>query len=341
MSERQALGIDIHEYSRTGGINYSRVKDFVQAGIYDFLIIKAGLGFRESSLWKEQKKNVEAINVPYVTYHFVDPDRDEKKQISKYIDRVGKDQPNYILDVEIPYRNGRLPTRDELLICCHEVQRLTGKLPIIYSTMGILDRIGFRNEARKYKLWIAVYKRMKTDRRYFYRKFDQFVRDYAWTSPSTVRGTGLEKNVVLWQFTEKGDGRYYIFSARTKHPRWKVGAREADLNISIKKREIFMQSMFGDNPVTVDHRGGSTVVDIQPPPGPPYPGKRNQDMINWIFRAAKPFTNDPWIDWVVRAGLSDLAIPAANRNKPYMGPRIEDLPIFSEAEKAAILAAMF
>ena len=33
MSERQALGIDINEYSRTGGINYARVKDFVQESL--------------------------------------------------------------------------------------------------------------------------------------------------------------------------------------------------------------------------------------------------------------------------------------------------------------------
>lgn len=339
MSERQALGIDIHEYSRTGGINYRRVKDFVQAGIYDFLIVKSGLGLYESSLWEEQKRNVEAINVPYVTYHFVDPDRDEKAQIRKYIDRVGSDQPNYILDVEIPYRGGRLPTRAELLTCCHEVQKLTGKRPILYSTMGILDSIGFRNDARQFKLWIALYKRMRTDRRYFYRTFEDFVDDYAGTIPSTVRGTGLESNVILWQFSEKGDGRYYIFNARTNHPRWKVGAKDADLNISIEARQTFMQAMFGDDPGSTGGRGGVVVVGEQPQ-GPPYPGKRNQDIINWIFRAAAPFTNDPWHDWVVRAGLSSLAIPAANRGKPYQGPRIEDLPNLSDVEKAAILAAM-
>ena len=101
-----------------------------------------------------------------------------------------------------------------------------------------------------------------------------------------------------------------------------------------------MQAMFGDDPIAVDGRGrGAVVVDVQPQ-GPPYSGKRNQDMINWIFRAAAPFTDDPWHDWVVRAGLSNLAIPAANRGKPYEGPRVEDLPNLTDVEKAAILTAM-
>ena len=64
MAERQALGIDLNEYARTGGINYDLVKDFIQRGVYDFLIIKAGLGFTKSETFDEQRQNVERLDIP-------------------------------------------------------------------------------------------------------------------------------------------------------------------------------------------------------------------------------------------------------------------------------------
>jgi hypothetical protein len=64
----------------------------------------------------------------------------------------------------------------------------------------------------------------------------------------------------------------------------------------------------------------------------------NQNLINIIFRAAAPYTNDPWNQWIVRAGLTYLAIPEENRKKPYTGPKIKDLPGLTESEKMAILA---
>jgi hypothetical protein len=66
----------------------------------------------------------------------------------------------------------------------------------------------------------------------------------------------------------------------------------------------------------------------------------NQEMLNLIFAAAAPFTDDPWKDWIVRAKLESLAVPTENRRKPYTGPKIEDLPNLTEREKAAILADM-
>ena len=71
-----------------------------------------------------------------------------------------------------------------------------------------------------------------------------------------------------------------------------------------------------------------------------YPGLTNQGMINLIFRAASPFTQDPWRDWILRAHLESLAIPVENRHKPYTGPRIEDFPNLTDDEKEAILAEM-
>lgn len=71
-----------------------------------------------------------------------------------------------------------------------------------------------------------------------------------------------------------------------------------------------------------------------------YPGKTNQNMIDYIYEAAAPFTIDPWNDWIVRANLESLAIPDANRYRPYTGPEIKDLPGLTRKEKRAIQAVM-
>ncbi|MCJ7701546.1 MAG: hypothetical protein MUO62_08200, partial [Anaerolineales bacterium] len=61
--------------------------------------------------------------------------------------------------------------------------------------------------------------------------------------------------------------------------------------------------------------------------------------INIFFRAAAPFTQDPW-EWVVRAGMESLATPSSNRQKTYAGPRFEDLPNLSQTHKNAMLALL-
>lgn len=84
------------------------------------------------------------------------------------------------------------------------------------------------------------------------------------------------------------------------------------------------------------------ITTPEPPPPPPattYPGKTNQDIINLIFRAATPFTREPW-EWVVQAGLESLATPPANRLKPYTGPRFEDLSGLSQTQRNALLAQL-
>jgi GH25 family lysozyme M1 (1,4-beta-N-acetylmuramidase) len=76
---------------------------------------------------------------------------------------------------------------------------------------------------------------------------------------------------------------------------------------------------------------------ITQPKQPTYPGISNQNIIDMIYRAAAPFTTDPWKDWIVRAGLEYLAVPSSNRNKPYTGPKIKDLAGLTNGEKQAIL----
>ncbi|MGD2159227.1 MAG: GH25 family lysozyme [Anaerolineales bacterium] len=342
MAERQALGIDISEYSRTGGINYALVKKNVQEGVYDFLIIKAGAGTSRSPLFEEQKQNVEQRGIPYATYHFTLPGQNMKEQAQKYVDWVGTDQPVYILDVETPLGGDRPPNRDEMREIIDEMVELTNKEPVIYSRMDVLQRIGFVNDARQYRLWIAQYlwdRSHLPSEKLQYHYLHDFTRDFSWSLPPSIQNTAIEENVILWQFSEKGKGPYYIYNLRTADPNFPIGKKSADLNISIKGRDEFMQLMFGGVSVATEVDAGEEEGEDQPVEST-FPDMTNQDMLNLIFTAARPFTDDPWMDWIVRANLEYLAIPNANRSKPYTGPKIEDLPNLTAEEKAAISAVM-
>ncbi|MEJ2599204.1 MAG: GH25 family lysozyme [Anaerolineales bacterium] len=351
MAERQALGIDINKYARTGGINYDLVNEGIQAGVYDFLIISTGVGFSKSEIFDEQRENVERLGIPYVTYHLIDPrNSDIRGQAREYFAWVGAGQTNYIVDIESPDRVFRPPNKAEVLSYINELESLIGKQPILYSNMQVLKQIGFVDVARKFRLWMAHYlwdpSKSTDEDKVQYGSFDDFVRDHAMSSPPSVLNTPLQDNVILWQFSAKGDGRRYIYNATTAHPKFTVGMFDADLNISIQERSEFMQQMFERVPeikkVSDTRTKRVDTHERQPvspsgPTGATYPSMTNQDMINLIFKTAEPFTADPWEDWVVRARLESLANPKENRSKPYTGPRVEDLPNLSDTEKSAIL----
>jgi hypothetical protein len=194
---------------------------------------------------------------------------------------------------------------------------------------------------------LAVYPEQKV----YYRYFHDFVRDYSGRLPPDSLNTVLEENVILWQFTPNGMGPHYAYNLLTEDPLHPTGKKSADLNISIKGRNEFLQLLFGEVPAIIIEREtkGEEVTRGRPARGrpprverfePTYPGFTNQDMINLIYTAARPFTEDPWRTWIVRAKLEFLALPHENRSKPYTGPKIEDLPKLTKIEKAAILALL-
>jgi GH25 family lysozyme M1 (1,4-beta-N-acetylmuramidase) len=342
MTQKQALGIDISNWARAGGVNFDKVQQHIMKGTYDFLIIKAGLGLGKSATFEEQRKGAEAKNIAYSTYYFPDANRNIKKQAKHYVDLVGTDQPSYIVDVELPYPKkdgGRLPTRKELSEFLDELEKLVKKRPVIYSRIDVLSQVRFLTAAKNYKLWIAWYPwdvSLLPHKQVQYNSFTDFLDDYANTRPSTIRGTNLAKNVILWQFSSKGKGRHYIFNKRTADPRHPDGKEFADLNVSVQERDVFMKAMFGD---TSQIDTSSEIDDTEPEEAieATYPGMTNQDMINLFLEASS--IHEYW-EWILDAQLEYLAVPRENRDKIYTGPKIEDLPNLEKFEKDALLDVM-
>ncbi|MBC8507805.1 MAG: nuclear transport factor 2 family protein [Anaerolineales bacterium] len=257
MTDRQALGIDINQYARRGGTNFGLARDHIQAGVYDFVIIKVGLGFNKVDIFDEQVNGCIQHDIPWTTYHFPDPELNMVNQAKKYVDWMGSNQKSYIVDIESPRVGTPPPTRNQMRSYLGELETLIGKKPILYSNIDVLSTIGFINDARQYPLWIARYlyiRRLWPLQKKLYKKFDNFVDDHAWEIPSTATDVGLGEKVILWQFTHHGDGRFYIYNRHTNDPRFPDGMVNADLNISIKKRDEFMSEVFGDVHVDISAR---------------------------------------------------------------------------------------
>jgi GH25 family lysozyme M1 (1,4-beta-N-acetylmuramidase) len=258
VNQRQARVIDIDNYAQTGGTNFDLAAQHIRNGVYDFLIIKAGLGTEKSKIFDEQRQYSENAGIPYLTYHLVDPyspNKDNPKenmkiQAESYVNWVGKNQPLYCVDIEVPYKKSRLPTRKELNAYLSKLIQLTGKRPILYTRVNILTQItGFMKDAETYPLWIADYvyaKPGQENKEGNYRYFDDFLEFYKWTLPPTVRGTNLETKVIMWQFSKKGKGPYYIYNEKIRNN--EDGKQSADLNVSINERDEFMKHVFGRLP---------------------------------------------------------------------------------------------
>jgi GH25 family lysozyme M1 (1,4-beta-N-acetylmuramidase) len=158
MAERQAYGIDINFWSRTGGVNYPLVRQHLQNGVYDFLITEAGIGNWRSPLLAEHQQQAEKFGIPLVTYHLINPKDDLRQQARNYINWVGTSDTVYILDIESPSGNAAKdppPNRSQLLRNIDELVSLTHKQPILYSTYFILNELPFLDLARNFFLWIA------------------------------------------------------------------------------------------------------------------------------------------------------------------------------------------
>jgi GH25 family lysozyme M1 (1,4-beta-N-acetylmuramidase) len=343
MTQRQALGIDINNWARIGGVNFNLAQQQIMKGTYDFLIIKAGLGLNKSVTFEEQRTGVEAKSIPYSTYFFPDANTDINQQAKFYIDLVGTDQPSYIVDVELPYaisEGGRLPTSNELSEFLDELEKLTKKQPVIYSSISVLSQIRFLSAAENYKLWIAYYpwdKSLLPHRSVQYSFFTDFLDDYANTGPSTVRGTNLAQNVILWQFSAEGKGYDYIYNTHTADPRNPEGNKFADLNVSMQERDVFMKAMFGAIPQPDMSVESNDTQPTEPKKAieATYPGMTNQDMINLFLEA---FSTDEYWKCILDAQLEYLAVPRENRDKVYTGPKIGDLPGLTNDEKGVLLS---
>ena len=152
----QILGIDISHHQ--GAIDWKLVKNH---GLC-FVFVKAteGIDYLDSmftTYWKE----LEHEHIIRGAYHFYSSDDDPLEQAQWFVGNV-KSFNNAlppVLDIERMGHKHINPATFErgVLKCLYEIERLSGKKPIIYSSPHFADKYLFDESFSDYLLWVAEY----------------------------------------------------------------------------------------------------------------------------------------------------------------------------------------
>ena len=149
-------GIDVSHHQEM--INWAEVKNF---GV-TFVFVKATEGIDYiDTMFTQNWEAVSKENMIRGAYHFYESDDDPVQQAKWFVSNVksfdGVLPP--VIDVE---RAGHDKVTIEqyqknLHILLEEVEKMTGRTPLIYSSPNFADKYLGNNEFEKYKLWIAEY----------------------------------------------------------------------------------------------------------------------------------------------------------------------------------------
>ncbi|MEW6194162.1 MAG: GH25 family lysozyme [Bacteroidota bacterium] len=152
----EITGIDISHHQ--GEIDWSEVK---KQGV-SFVFVKAteGIDYLDTMFakyWAELEKE----NIIRGAYHFYSSDDDPLEQAKWFVGKIKnfEDILPPVLDVE---RKGHKNITKEsfeksVLKCLEEIERLSGKKPIIYSSPKFANSYLFDKRFDKYFLWVAEY----------------------------------------------------------------------------------------------------------------------------------------------------------------------------------------
>ena len=203
---RQARVIDIHEYWRTGGTDWARLK-----ANFDVVGIRACVGEDVDELLVEHVDQAKAHGVPYYTYCVPLASLDPGYQAEFYLDQYGVGPAPKVWDVE--------PTGG-MMVNAVQARELFELVPSawLYSNEYYLKQLGVPAWLQDVDVvWLAQYYYQVYP--FKYRKFEPFLDKYPWRQPSSAGRLGL--TATLWQFTDYGDARFYCANDVTDDPDWR------------------------------------------------------------------------------------------------------------------------
>jgi GH25 family lysozyme M1 (1,4-beta-N-acetylmuramidase) len=344
MSER-TLVFDISHYQKD--IDF----DLLKANGIECVIVKATQGrLITDATFHQYAREAADAGMVVGAYHWCDPIDHDQLQAQHCIDTISGTPVQFIaIDIEqfwqdweewLRWRRRLIPTITNRFTPARISQNAHAVAAILEATLDmpllIYTRLSFISQhappifnwISNHNLWLAQWP-FHAGRQEI--SWEAFKTDILPTVP-TQGLPKLPEGSQTWHFWQFTGDRFVLPGVNGK----------LDINFFNGSIEQ-LRNFAADRPVIVDPEPQDPVVvdaDVEEDDGPPYPGMTNQDMINVIFRAAFPFTNDPWNDWIVRAKMSFLADPHENRKKPYPGPRVENIPNLSAEEKSAILAEL-
>jgi GH25 family lysozyme M1 (1,4-beta-N-acetylmuramidase) len=308
MTVQYTYGFDVSRYQenvhwdlvKTAGMDFV----FVQVSQYDWVD-------RQFTTHWSNAKGV----LPRGPYHFFRQLTSPQKQVDVFLKALGDDPGELppILDIEDPNATDPASYIKGARFWLDQVEKKLGRHPIIYTAAWFWNPLKLSlGWASDYPLWVASY-------------------PFSQGAPTRTQLTALVNNTAnkppkeryplmpstwktwtFWQFAEHGtlDGNFKLSGALA----------DTDLDVFNGPVEDLLKMATGE---------------VMPLPAPllnhepPVKVMTNQNVINafnWAFSAA-------YIPKLNSAGLSKIV---NDRQAPYSGPPVKDLPQLTDAEKAVL-----
>lgn len=166
-------GLDVSHWDET--IAWQKVKD---AG-FRFAVAKC-TEYKQDPTYLINKNGARSVGMIFGAYHFFHPSRDPIVQAQEFVAKAGLCD-FFVLDWESTDGVPSAKDRGGARIWLEFVEKLTGKVPVIYGSPYFLQALGLDESFARYPLWVANYK----------------------TSAPLVPEPW--KTWTFWQFTESGD----------------------------------------------------------------------------------------------------------------------------------------
>ena len=152
----KVMGIDISHHQ--GNIDWAKAK---KSGL-SFVFVKATEGKDYiDSMFTTYWKGLADEHIIKGAYHFYSSDDDPKEQAKWFIGNVNSFDNSLppVLDIErMGHKNISPDTFEKgVLECLEEIERLSGKRPIIYSSPNFANKYLFDKRFDQYFLWVADY----------------------------------------------------------------------------------------------------------------------------------------------------------------------------------------
>ena len=248
--EPQARWVDISFWYRTGGIDWSRLRNTV-----DGVIIRAGQGYYGyDALLTEHVDKAVAAGVPYHTYWQLDRRQNIDSQMLTWITGHGVAGHKKMLAIE--YCGGQLATASECLKAFALLEDNTDDDVYGYSRVRLLlQDLGDPEWVKDYRWLIAQYPYVPYTSNQ-YTRFEEYLTDHEYELPADIEKFGAYHiDVVAQQFTSKLDAQFYFANAKTEDPNYSVGMKSGDGIVSMEPYTKAMEWFLGEL--------------IPPPPDPP------------------------------------------------------------------------
>ena len=325
----RAQGIDIsryqHQYDPT-------VKE------HDFVFIRATIHLATDDRFEQHVESISDVPIRGAYHYFrsigISDPMFWQRQADYYLEVVTPyDLDILILDLERTNNDPSIRFGEGAKRWLDYVAEQSGKMVMLYSNPASYQEYLLHYGQRwmnDYHFWVAQYP--------FDRRWDEQLNNvYHISGGWQPRLPAGHREWKFWQFSADGNQKGPENGIERKP--WHLVPPAVDLDVfNGTVQELMDWLNLEDRETEIDS------PDVQPPvvqpEGPTYAGMTNQDMIDLIYRVSQSSGKHYWNHWIKTAGLEYLAVPETNRAKPYTGPKIEDLPGLTDAEKNSMLAAI-